>query len=150
MNGRMAAMAALFLAGCVSTAPADDAARAPPPPVYDAAPEASPAPGGAVAAPGVSVAPAPAPAAQRRGGDNEIVVPAQREQQVQPPNGDPRTASERMADIRAWDQCVMQMQNASDGDPLRPQLDTPEATCGRQLGMADRMAVPVSRMRRQP
>ena len=151
MNGRMAAITALVLAGCASAPPADDAARAPPPPVYRGT-DAAPAPSGPVAAPGVSVTPAPAPAAahRRAGGDDDIVVPAQREQQVPPPNGDPRTASERMADIRSWDQCVMQLQNASDGDPLRPQLDAPEATCGRQLGMSDRTAVPASRLRRQP
>jgi len=67
---------------------------------------------------------------------------------VRPPQGDPRSNEERMADIRAWDQCVIQVQSAFDADPMRPQLTTPEEYCRDSLGMAERTAVPLSRRRR--
>ena len=159
MTGRwMAAAAALALLGaCSSFEPAGRNAResaAPPPPVVTAAPapqQSAPLPVAAsepepgVAAPDVSVAP-PAPAPQRQsqtGGD--IVVPGQVERQVQAPDGDPRSNAERMADIRAWDRCVMRIQGAGGDDPTRPQLDTPEEVCRGELGMASRTAVPNSR-----
>jgi hypothetical protein len=66
----------------------------------------------------------------------------------QPP-GDPRTSEERIRDIRAWDQCVMQVQGAFDADPMSPQLTTPEEYCAQSLGMADRTAVPVGRQQRR-
>jgi hypothetical protein len=69
--------------------------------------------------------------------------------QVPPPAGDPRNNEERRADVRAWDQCVMQVQSAFDSDPMRPQLTTPEEYCSQSLGMAERMAVPVSRRQRR-
>jgi hypothetical protein len=53
-----------------------------------------------------------------------------------------------MGDIRAWDQCVLQVQSAFDADPMRPQLTTPEEYCRESLGMAERTAVPISRQRR--
>jgi hypothetical protein len=74
---------------------------------------------------------------QRSSGGGDIVVPGQVERQVPVPEGDPRSASERM--------CVMQIQNQSSGDPLRPQMDTPEEVCRNELGMANRGAVPASR-----
>jgi hypothetical protein len=74
-------------------------------------------------------------------------VPGQGNVQVTPP-GDPRSNEERMADIRAWDQCVLQVQSAFDADPMRPQLTTPEEYCRDSLGMAERTAVPISRRRR--
>lgn len=153
MIGRLAALAALgALAACASMEPAgrnarDAAPAPPPPPVSQPAPPAQPAP--SVAAPGVSVNPAPAPAPQeeqrRSANGGDIVVPGQREQQVPVPDGDPRSASERMADIRAWDRCVMQVQRRADGDPTRPALDAPEEVCRNELGMANRNAVPNSR-----
>lgn len=106
-----------------------------------------------VAAPNVSVAPpAPAPAqqttpARARSPDEDIVVPGQVTTQVRPPAGDPRTNEERRADIRSWDQCLMQVQSAFDSDPMSPQLTTPEEYCSSSLGMADRTAVPIGRRR---
>ena len=54
-----------------------------------------------------------------------------------------------MQDIRAWDQCVMRVQNAFDADPMSAQLDEPEDYCARSLGMASRTAVPDSRLDRR-
>jgi hypothetical protein len=102
-----------------------------------------------VAAPSVA---APPPSPQRNASsevDDDIVVPGQREQQVRPPAGDPRSTSQRMEDVRAWDQCVMQVQSAFESDPMRPQLTTPEEYCRSSLGMASRLALPESRRQRQ-
>ena len=109
----------------------------------------APAPAPAAAAP----APTPAPANERgtfnpNPQDDEVVVPGQRERQITPP-GDPRSTSERMEDIRAWDRCVMTVQNAYERDPMRPQLDSPEQYCSRSLGMANRDAIPMSRQERR-
>jgi hypothetical protein len=68
---------------------------------------------------------------------------------VPPPAGDPRTNEERRADVRAWDQCVTQVQSAFDADPMRPQLTTPEEYCAQSLGMGDRTSVPISRRQRR-
>jgi hypothetical protein len=100
-----------------------------------------------VVAPQVSV-PTPPPA-RPASADDDIVVPGQVETQVPAPRGDPRTNEERRADIRAWDQCVMQVQSAFDSDPMSPQLTTPEDYCSTSLGMAERTAVPVSRSQRR-
>jgi hypothetical protein len=81
--------------------------------------------------------------------DDDVVVPGQRERQVRPPNGDPRSNAERMEDVRAWDQCVIRVQAAYDRDPMRPQLDTPEDYCRESLGMADRDSIPASRLERR-
>jgi hypothetical protein len=77
--------------------------------------------------------------------DDDIVVQGEVNRQLPPPEGDPRSNSERMRDIRAWDQCVTRIQAAGEVDPMRPQLETPEEYCSRALGMADRAAVPLSR-----
>lgn len=136
--------AVFLLAACASQAPAPDAARAPPPP--NAGAPAPPAPPAAAAdagvASGVTLPPEP-PRAPPRSGD--ITVPGGRERPIESPTGDNRTNSERMADIRAWDRCVMRAQGVGEGDPLRPQMTTPEELCSRQLGMASREAVPDSR-----
>ena len=100
-----------------------------------------------VAAPQVSV-PTPPPA-RPQSDDDDIVVPGQVQTQVPPPNGDPRSNEERRADVRAWDQCVTQVQNAFDSDPMRPQLTTPEEYCSQSLGMSDRTSVPASRRQRR-
>lgn len=143
--GTVAALA--LFAGCASGGPAGQSERAPPPPAdVSAAPAPAPAQR-AVAAPGVSAPPAPAPAPSARESGDNLVVPGQAERQVQPPSGDPRTASERMADVRNWDRCVMQAQSQAEGDPLRPQFDSPEALCSRQLGMSSRLSVPDARRR---
>lgn len=104
-----------------------------------------------VAAPQVTVpTPAPAPAASRPASDDDdIVVPGQVQAQVPPPAGDPRTNEERRADIRSWDQCVMQVQSAFDSDPMSPQLTTPEEYCANSLGMSDRTSVPIARRERR-
>lgn len=158
MLGRLSAMGAavVLLAACGSVQSAGrnarEAAPAPPPPVATQAPaprQAAPPP--SAAAPGVTVAQPAQPAqsapepTQRSGGGGDIVVPGQVERQVPAPAGDPRSTAERMADIRAWDRCVMQVQGRGDGDPTRPQLDTPEELCRSELGMASRTAVPASR-----
>jgi hypothetical protein len=71
-----------------------------------------------------------------------IVVPGAREPTPLPP-GDPRTTDQRMADIRAWDRCVMRAQaQMTEGQPGRLQ-DSPEEVCRRALGMADREAIPI-------
>ena len=57
--------------------------------------------------------------------------------------------AERMEDVRAWDRCVIAVQSATESDPMRPQLTTPEEYCRQSLGMADRTAVPASRRERQ-
>lgn len=147
-----------------ATAPAPRAAPAPavtpsptPPPVQtQAAPVVAaptPAPQQAappVAAPQVSVPTPPASTpARAQSDDDDIVVPGQVRAQVPPPAGDPRTNEERRADVRAWDQCIMQVQSAFDSDPMSPQLTTPEEYCATSLGMADRRAVPVSRSQRR-
>jgi hypothetical protein len=80
-----------------------------------------------------------------RSDPNSVVVRGVAERPVPPPGTDPRSTSERMTDIRAWDQCVMRIQNASESDPLRPMLDTPEELCRVRLGMSSRQAVPDSR-----
>lgn len=128
-------------------APVVSAPTPAPAPATIARPTPTPAP--AAAAP----APTPAPANERgtfnpNPQDDEVVVPGQRERQITPP-GDPRSTSERMEDIRAWDRCVMTVQNAYERDPMRPQLDSPEQYCSRSLGMANRDAVPMSRQERR-
>lgn len=177
MLGRLAVLAAsIALASCAGLEPAGrNAQRAPaPPPMTEPAPTVAPAPqtvesvapapqtaappesapqaqpSAPVAAPNVSVpTPQPQPQASTRAGGNDIVVPGQREQQVQPPAGDPRSMAQRMEDVRAWDRCVTEVQAAFETDPMRPQLETPEEYCRRSLGMASRLAVPESRLRRQ-
>jgi len=111
---------------------------APPPAMSSAAPPLPPQPS---VASNVSVAtPTPRPA------DNgEVVVSGVLPRQVPPPSGDPRSTQERMADIRAWDSCVLHLQARSTSDPMRPQLEEPEDICRRQLGMVSRTAVPDSR-----
>jgi hypothetical protein len=153
MLGRVTAMAAALalLAACGSVQSAGRNARegASAPPVATQAPAQTPPPAQAappVAAPEVSVAPpAPQPQQQQRPSGGDIVVPGQVERQVEAPDGDPRSAGERMADIRAWDRCVMQVQGQGAGDPLRPQLESPEEVCRDELGMANRTALPASR-----
>lgn len=153
MLGRMAALAALaMVAACGSVQSAGrnarDSAPAAPPPAAAPAPAPQQAPAPNVAAPDVSVAtPAPAPQQTqgRSGGGGDIVVPGQVERQVPVPDGDPRSTAERMADIRAWDRCVMQVQGQASADPMRPQLEMPEDFCREELGMADRTAVPARR-----
>ena len=100
-----------------------------------------------VAAEGVTFEPsprAPAPPSEPRD-PNGVTVSGSVERQIAPPDGDPRSVSERTADIRAWDQCVTRAQNAAMGDPNRPDLTTPEELCRGRLGMSSRSAVPDSR-----
>lgn len=156
--------ALLVLASCAGLTPAGrNASRAPLPPA-PAAERAAPAPAIAPApvtpSPAmqprtVQVVPAPAPesapveAATPRApaDDNNIVVQGQARAQAIAPDGDPRSVDQRRADMRSWDQCVMQVQSAFDADPMRPQLTTPEEYCATSLGMADRNAVPAGRRR---
>lgn len=110
-----------------------------PPPAQTNAPQ--------IAAANVAAPPPPRTSPARD--DDEIVVPGVIDRQVPPPNGDPRTASERMSDINAWDHCVTRLQASFESDPTRPQLDTPEEACSRSLGMSNREAVPDSRIQRR-
>ncbi len=169
MRARSALVAALVLVtGCAGLTPVGrSAARAPAPPteVEAVAPATTPAPVAQVQAPPPVAAPqvtapppvaqsappnAPqnAPRAEASAGDRDIIVRSGRETQVPPPAGDPRSMSQRMEDVRAWDQCVTAVQSAFDSDPMRPQLETPEEYCSRSLGMAERTAVPLSRRQR--
>ena len=169
MLGRYAAIAALIaLAGCAgfesagrnSTrgAPEPIPAAAPrtapvaPPPAYVPPPpsqaqtspvQISPAQQRPIAAPSVSVA--PPPPAPRADDDADVTVQAPA-RQVQAPRGDPRSVSERREDVQRWDTCVMQVQQTYASDPLEPETETPEEVCQRQLGQADRGAVPTSRL----
>lgn len=157
---RIAAVAALIAAaGCAGVEPAGrNAQRAPAPPaVYSPAPQQraavtpppaqqQPAPPTAappVAAPQVSAPPPPRRAAATD--DNVVVVPGARDVQVPPPGGDPRSNEERIRDIRAWDQCVLEAQSIVERDPMGPPGDSPEELCRRELGMAERTAVPTNR-----
>lgn len=137
-----------------SPAPAPVAAPSTPPPLARTPPSAPPSTPPArepvVTAPTPAsppVAPAPVIATSRSGDD--VVVQGQRERQVAPPEGDPRSTAERMEDIRAWDRCVTTVQAAYERDPLRVQADSPEEYCARSLGMAERTAVPLSRLERR-
>jgi hypothetical protein len=147
-------LALMALVACAGVQSSGRNARdnAPPPPPFASAPETAPettleAPEAPVAAPDVSIAtpPPPRPAAP----DGDIVVRGEYEGQVPPPEGDFRSRAQRNEDIRAWDRCVTQVQSSFESDPMRPQLDTPEEYCSRSLGMADRNAVPDSRLRRR-
>lgn len=130
-------------------APAASPQAAAPPPM-NAAPQPAPAatsPAPEAAAPAPQAAPPVASASQPN--DEEVIVPGARERQVRSPDGDPRSNAERMEDIRAWDRCVMRVQAAGSADPLRPQLVMPEEYCRESLGMANRTAVPQSRLERR-
>jgi hypothetical protein len=96
----------------------------------------------------VPTPPPPRPTRAQTDSD-DIVVPGQVRTQVPAPAGDPRTNEERIADVRAWDQCITQVQSAFDSDPMSPQLTTPEEYCATSLGMAERTAVPFSRQQRR-
>jgi hypothetical protein len=159
MMGRIAVLAALLaLAACASVESAGRNARSGAPSAQTDLPPpqagAPAAPGPLItspAQPGVSAPPptqtASAQDASEPEDDGAIVVPGQREMQVQPPAGDPRSVAERMRDVRAWDQCITASQAAFESDPMRPQLESPEEQCSRSLGMASRTAVPDSRRR---
>ncbi|MGE0740191.1 MAG: hypothetical protein AB7O98_02525 [Hyphomonadaceae bacterium] len=132
-------------------APAPVVRAAPPPAatpapqvVQQQAPPAAAPPAPAVVAQRVE-APPPRQAEAADDGDNTIVVPGGRDVVLPPPGGDPRSTAERVRDIRAWDQCVTRASATFEDDPMRPQLERPEDVCSRQLGMADRNAVPLSR-----
>jgi hypothetical protein len=167
MLGRLAATVALVaLAGCAGLQPAGRTAQrqaeaeasypAPvtPPPSSTLPPPApvqmqTPPP---VAAQNVTVAaptPPPSPPAHPRDPNEVTVTGTAPEQQVRPPNGDPRSVAERREDIRNWDHCVMQ-QLAQNSDPNQPTLETPEDVCSHQLGQASRNAVPASRLQHTP
>jgi hypothetical protein len=157
--GRNADRAPRATASTPAPAPAPMTTPAPTPPAQSqaapvaASPAQTPAPqlsAPPVAAPRVSVPTPPSPTpARAQSDDDDIVVPGQVRTQVPPPAGDPRTNEERRADVRAWDQCITQVQSAFDSDPMSPQLTTPEEYCATSLGMAERTAVPVSRSQRR-
>lgn len=131
------------------TAPPQQVAAATPPPQQQVTPpptpRTTPPPQPEVAAQGVSAPPLPR---VRQRPSDEVVVPGVQERQVPPPQGDPRSVSQRMEDINAWDRCVMRVQAAFEDDPTRPSLESPEEVCSQSLGMATRTSVPDSRIRR--
>jgi hypothetical protein len=130
-------------ASAPTPAPAVTATPAPPPPQATLTPRTT-------AAPAIEEEEEPPVAVDTsRRAASDIIVPGVRERQVQPPRGDPRSTSERMEDIRAWDQCVTRVQAAFESDPMSPQLDSPEEYCSQSLGMAERDAVPLSRTERR-
>jgi len=141
------------------TQPAPPAPRlqAPPPPRTTAPTLTAPAPTPPTPSATTRAAPTPQPAPPARDvsdedsdvDDDAIVVPGQRDVQVQPPGGDPRSNAERREDVRAWDQCVIGVQSAYESDPMRPELTSPEEYCRQSLGMNNRTAVPESRRQRQ-
>lgn len=143
-----AAALGLGLAACSIWA-VDENGHAPPPPAPPSA--ASPSlPAPAAGASDVQFQerpPTPPPAVQTTptADPNEVVVRGEVERQSAPPAGDPRSVSERMADVRAWDDCVVRAQNAAGGDPNRPSMDSPEEVCRARLGMSNRNAIPDSR-----
>lgn len=116
-----------------------------PPPVAQQTPAPTPPAAQQSEPAGVASPAVPPPPPVRRTTGNEVVVPGVRERQVESPDEDPRSTTERMRDIRAWDRCVMRIQGRADSDPMRPQLESPEEVCSRSLGMASRTAVPDSR-----
>lgn len=128
-------------------APAPQVAAAPrvvaPPP-----PQAQPTPR-AEAPPVASQVSVPTPPPSRpRSDDDDIVVPGQAQEQVIAPEGDFRSRAERVEDIRSWDRCITSVQAVYESDPMRPQLTSPEDYCSQSLGMANRDAIPDSRMDR--
>jgi hypothetical protein len=127
-----------------ATSPTPQAAPAPAlaPPQTEA--QAQTPPASAVAAPGVTASPPPPSPPPRDPGD-VVVHGSVPEQQVRPPNGDPRSISERREDIRNWDHCVMQVM-AQQSDPNQVQTQSPEDVCSRQLGQSSRNAVPQTRL----
>ncbi len=137
--------AALLLAACAG-GESTEITRAPPPPPSAAAAPVTPAPppaatGPSAAAPGVTLPAEPAPPV--RSGD--ITVPGGREIPAPTPSSDTRTNEQRAQDIRAWDNCVMRLQNRAEDNPTRPALTSPEEVCSRSLGMSSRTSVPDSR-----
>lgn len=148
----------------LASAPTPPPAPAPLPPPVASAPRPAPAPAvtavpappppqvitpRTTAAPAIEEDEAPVAVDTSRRDASDIIVPGVRERQVQPPRGDPRSTSERMEDIRAWDQCVTRVQAAFESDPMSPQLDSPEEYCSQSLGMPNRDAVPLSRTERR-
>lgn len=137
MARAMILAAALALSACASAA---DEPAIVAPPAAASEPQAMSAPAPNAAASNVTT---PAPSPTTGSNDEEVVVPGQVTRQLPTP-ADPRTTTQRMADIRAWDDCVLRLQGRAE-DPTRPQLDPPEEICRRTLGMSERTAVPNSR-----
>ena len=131
----------LVLVACASS-PSSDAVA---PAQSASSPVAQAAPAPDAAGPAASNVTVPVPPPPRPSTGDEVVVGGVQNQQVRPPRGDPRTNAERMADIHAWDDCVMHAQGQTQSDPMRPQLDTPEDVCRQRLGMSSRTGVPDSR-----
>lgn len=137
---RLLILSAAFLVAACASGGGDDvapAAPAPPPPQASAPMTQAPLQS---AASGVTLPAEPAPAPR---GDEDLTVPGGRDIPV-PSGTDPRTNEQRMAHVRAWDTCVMRLQNQAEDNPTRPALNTPEDVCSRQLGMAGRMSIPDS------
>ncbi len=152
MEKRMVVLVGLLcLTGCAGIEPVGRGVPgAPTPPTEVRADDGVPSAAAPEALPPVvafELAPAAEPA-PRQSDEDEIVIPGQTQRQIPAPDGDPRSRVERREDVRAWDQCVTDVQGAFESDPMGPQLQSPEEACRASLGMAGRGAVPESRRQR--
>jgi hypothetical protein len=118
--------------------PPPSSTYAPPPPPVQQAQAAPP-----VSAPSVA---APPPPPQQQADPNADVTVQAPARQLEAPRGDSRSVSERREDIQTWDHCVLAVQQTYESDPTEPVLETPEEVCRRQLGQANRTAVPAARL----
>jgi hypothetical protein len=91
-----------------------------------------------------SVAAPPPPPQRQADPDADVTVQAPA-RQLEAPRGDSRSVSERREDMQTWDRCVLSVQQTYESDPTEPVLDSPEEICRRQLGQANRTAVPAAR-----
>lgn len=134
----VACLAAAVLAACATPAQRPPAALPPP---ADAASGAAPEGPAPPAAPDAGTP----PAAPRDDLSADVTVPAP--EKPLPRLADPRTPSQRMDDIRAWDKCVLAIQRRGEDEVGRvnPVAESPEEYCRRTLGMPSRTAVPYRR-----
>ena len=72
------------------------------------------------------------PAPERSNDPDEIVVTPWWRQIPLPAFGNWQSRSQRMAERRALDRCIMAVANAQADDPLRPQFERPGERCPRR------------------
>lgn len=108
----------------------------PPPVLPSPADERPPIP------PGAPGGQATTPATQQYADAGVVVTPDA--ERPTSPDADPRSASQRAADVRAWDQCVSRASSRMEGPGAgsSPVSDNPEEACSRSLGMSSRNAPP--------
>ncbi len=82
--------------------------------------------------------------------DDTITVPGALDRPLEAPDGDPRTPGQRRSDARAYDRCINKAASRqSDNAVANPVGADPEEYCRSRMGMANRDAVPDSRLKRQ-